>query len=1018
MLTHIKKIKMEKCCQRFMTALFAIVLTFASINPVAISALNEEANPAAITKAGSVVDNPTLDDYKNLFPEGNASTQNVGRVWSDKTVLNKTEHILDGKGDIVVSIDPTKGEDFNVVFSTISSSKTIINKEDVGQDVSFILDISESMREKIDPAKKTRRIDAAVKQLNSSIETILSLNGNPRISVTIFSDDAVVKMPLSHYTKINDRDFVSVTTKETTNVWFRGIDENGHEISVKQKIGGGTNTQMGYAKGLEVLETENKTTEVINGHLTKRMPIVVMLTDGQPTYFSGDSKWWNQSAQKYGAGDDNQPHFGNGLLAMMTAAYKKQAINKNYNLSENENSAKIFTIGFGLESYEDDSKALVETTLNPNDNWNNPNEAINGNINRIVDCYVAGESPNFDIQKGWDEFEEFVEYENYILNHPDTGIDITKKDIKGYVDKYYLASNADELNRAFENIMNNIKSQSADYPTEINNGNPQESGYVTYTDPLGEYMEVKDIKSIIYNGKEYKVAYDSTAGIATCTGNCMIKHPVYGKADLKKVLINTTFDVQGKQIIEIKVPAAMIPLIINKIEIDPDKNIVSHTQSQATPIRVVYSVGLKEEIDREKFNGISEDYLYGNTKNGLTYFLCNEYTNGNEYGNAKITYKPNKSNPNYFIQNEKVLKDENNHEIVAIEDIDASKIYHFENEYYLGKSVATETIEIPGVNLKIKGAEEFLEVKNGRVVIKPGSARINHLDNFKKEKIANVTETAKYYYYPKYSYSKNELSFQQGNNGLLVLKEPASLIIKKQVSVGEGLNPTSKVFKFKLTIPSKGNSIVKAKIGSKTVSVEFVDGVATIELKQNESICIPKMTNEEYTIEEIEIPNGYTSDKQGNLVTGSVAAETATVNFLNSYDVTPLTVDFGTIGQKTISGRDFLDGDSYKFAIKAVNNGPLPTNEIVTINPTSGNRTVFGFGEFTFTKPGTYKYLIKEVDPSTSAIGEAIPGISYSSNREVYSYTSLPQGTRKISSKQSNLTPKGTRERRTNKTQS
>ena len=38
-----------------------------------------------------------------------------------------------------------------------------------------------------------------------------------------------------------------------------------------------------------------------------------------------------------------------------------------------------------------------------------------------------------------------------------------------------------------------------------------------------------------------------------------------------------------------------------------------------------------------------------------------------------------------------------------------------------------------------------------------------------------------------------------------------------------------------------------------------------------------------------------------------------------------------------------------------------------------------------------------------------------SSEREVYSYTSLPQETRKISNKQSNLTPKGTRERRTNK---
>ena len=41
-----------------------------------------------------------------------------------------------------------------------------------------------------------------------------------------------------------------------------------------------------------------------------------------------------------------------------------------------------------------------------------------------------------------------------------------------------------------------------------------------------------------------------------------------------------------------------------------------------------------------------------------------------------------------------------------------------------------------------------------------------------------------------------------------------------------------------------------------------------------------------------------------------------------------------------------------------------------------------------------------------------------SSKREVYSNTILPQETRKMSNKQLNPTPKGTRERRTNKTQS
>ena len=58
------------------------------------------------------------------------------------------------------------------------------------------------------------------------------------------------------------------------------------------------------------------------------------------------------------------------------------------------------------------------------------------------------------------------------------------------------------------------------------------------------------------------------------------------------------------------------------------------------------------------------------------------------------------------------------------------------------------------------------------------------------------------------------------------------------------------------------------------------------------------------------------------------------------------------------------------------------------------------------------KWQWKHVDPKPMGCSKS----SY--KREVYSNTILPQETRKISNKQSNLTPKGTRERRTKKTQS
>ena len=55
---------------------------------------------------------------------------------------------------------------------------------------------------------------------------------------------------------------------------------------------------------------------------------------------------------------------------------------------------------------------------------------------------------------------------------------------------------------------------------------------------------------------------------------------------------------------------------------------------------------------------------------------------------------------------------------------------------------------------------------------------------------------------------------------------------------------------------------------------------------------------------------------------------------------------------------------------------------------------------------------MKNVDPKPMGCSKS------SSKGEACSYTSLPQETGKISNKQSKITPKGTRERRTNKTQS
>ena len=65
---------------------------------------------------------------------------------------------------------------------------------------------------------------------------------------------------------------------------------------------------------------------------------------------------------------------------------------------------------------------------------------------------------------------------------------------------------------------------------------------------------------------------------------------------------------------------------------------------------------------------------------------------------------------------------------------------------------------------------------------------------------------------------------------------------------------------------------------------------------------------------------------------------------------------------------------------------------------------------------GIKKYLETNYNENTTIQKKPMGCSKSSSKRQVYSNISLPKETRKISNKQSNLTPKGTRERKINKT--
>ena len=107
-------------------------------------------SPAAQANGNTVVDPDTINAWTQYTaPGGNPSTQNVGRIWTDKSVFDKnytfTEGPLAGTEDGTIEKD--ENSDFLVSLSALSSTSNLKSTTTVTKplDIVLILDRSDSM---------------------------------------------------------------------------------------------------------------------------------------------------------------------------------------------------------------------------------------------------------------------------------------------------------------------------------------------------------------------------------------------------------------------------------------------------------------------------------------------------------------------------------------------------------------------------------------------------------------------------------------------------------------------------------------------------------------------------------------------------------------------------------------------------------------------------------------------------------------------------------------------------------
>ena len=247
-----------------------------------------------------------------------------------------------------------------VEITTTTTSQTSVKTP---LDVVFVLDISGSMN---DNDKDKTMVDS----VNTAISTIMNENPESRIGVVAYSstynsslanaNNATTLLPLGKYTPKTTGKYLTLQegvlrgNNETYDTITTNVNEKKNQTL---NVYGGTYTQAGIKEGAGILTSANtKFTTTVNGKQKEitRTPVMILLSDGDPTYYN--ESYTTLSSKKYGNGSETTEN--EAYYTIRTANYYKQQITSHY-YGTTGTKSKFYTIGLNM------SGTLSETILNP-----------------------------------------------------------------------------------------------------------------------------------------------------------------------------------------------------------------------------------------------------------------------------------------------------------------------------------------------------------------------------------------------------------------------------------------------------------------------------------------------------------------------------------------------------------------------------------------------------------------------------------------------------------------------------
>lgn len=883
---------------------------------------------AATVGATTLADPSSATTWLNWGLEN--STQNVGRIWTDKTVSAEDIVLTGAGGDKIIS--KNKDSDFLTAFSAISSTSNLRETATEPLDIVLVLDASGSMDDPMGRTDSTKRIDALKAAANSFIDEIAARNAgiseaDQRHSVAVvkFSGDKTARVGNDTYRNGGYTYNCSQVMQGLTVVDTNGASNLKAKVNAISPAGA---TRSDY--GLELAQSQ------LEGGRAGARKVVVFFTDGKPTKVSD---------------------FDSSVASNAITAAK----------AIKDSGGTVYTIGIF-----DGANPTASVDSGRTSDENKFMQAVSNNY------------PDATYTYSWRDY-------TWSFGTRAEGSDF-----------YKSATNADELKKVFDGISKEI-SDAAGYPTDVTDGLEHASGYVTFTDQLGDYMQVDDFNCIVFANQVFKAKTKTTSGNTdTYVFSGTAGNVLYPAGDLSSIVIEVRRsgegDVRTGDHVTIKVPAALIPLRAFNVNADDNTGSVSLT----FPIRVFFGSSLKPQAAALLANPDAQmaDYMKTHRdKSGNVFFLASAWS-GKAKGDAAATFTPAEENSYYYITRDTPIYEDEALTKPAEYPLVKGKTYYYERTFWniSGTSASQASRIVSFDSSAVENIDGYIsDTGDGHAQFSQGTPRMTYINELHNDKDSNDTGTATSFINPKWS--GNQVFVWLGNNGKLSLPEPGSLEVSKTIVVPEGFGAAvyaNQDFDFTVSIPEAKDKSATATVtdasgqvqGDKNFSITFdANGTYTHKLKGGQKLTITGLSSGwKYEVTEASL-SGWTASSEG--ASGTIAAgEKSVAAFTNTYGATgKLSGGTSLSGEKTIKGRAWTAQDKFCFVLTGIDGAPMPEgseNDKFALQLSQsegtpeGQRVGFSFGDITYTKPGTYVYNIVEARAGDGYDVSILPGMSVS----------------------------------------